>query len=88
MSHVHLLFVPVQLVHAVRHVYDFLDFTDDEDAGKHLLQLLFWDWLSRVPDGAVWSHHRLRGQVEGVVTTFSTLRAGSETETTLIIKEQ
>lgn len=32
---------PVQLVHALRHVNGFLDFTDDEDAGKHLLQLFF-----------------------------------------------
>lgn len=65
--------LPVKLVHALRHVNGFLDFTDDQDARKHLLQLFFWDWLSGVPDGAVGSNHRLRGQVEGVVATFSTL---------------
>lgn len=63
----------VQLVHVLGHVNGFLDFTNNKDAGEHLLQLFFWDWLSWVPDGAIWSHHGLRCQVEGVITTFSTL---------------
>lgn len=71
-------------MHALRHVNGFLDFADDEDAGKHLLQLFFWDWLSRVPDGAVGSHHRLRGQVKGVIATFSALRTDGETENTAL----
>lgn len=61
-------------MHALRHVKGFLDFTDNKDPGEHLLQVLPGDWLCRVPNGAVWSHHRLRSQVEGVVATFSTLR--------------
>ena len=69
---------PVKLVHALRHVNGFLDFTDDKDAGKHLFQLFFWDGLSWVPDGAVGSHYRLRSQVEGVVATFSTLWTEAE----------
>lgn len=70
-------------MHALRHVKDFLDFADDEDAGKHLLQLLFWDWLSWVPYGAVRRYHWLRSQVEGVIATFCALRTDRETENTL-----
>lgn len=36
----------VQLVHVLGHVNGFLDFTNNKDAGEHLLQLFFWDWLS------------------------------------------
>lgn len=75
-----ILLRPDQLVHTLRHVNVFLDFADSKDAGEHLLQLFFWDWLSGVPDGAVWSHHRLGSQVEGIVTTFSTLWTDRETE--------
>lgn len=71
---------PVRLVYALRHVHGFLDFTDDEDAGEHLFQLFLWDGLSGVPDGAVWSHHRLRSQVEGVIAAFRALRTKRGTE--------
>lgn len=73
---------PVELVNALRHVNGFLDFTDDKDAGEHLLQLFFWNWLGRVPDGAVWSHHGLWSQVEGIVATFGALRTDGEKEKT------
>lgn len=69
-------------MHTLRHVDGFLDFTDDKDAGKHLLQLFFWDWLGRVPDGAVRSHHGLRSQVEGIIATFSALRTDREEKNT------
>lgn len=65
---------PDPLRYVLRHVDGFLDFTDDEDAGKHLLQLFFWNWLGGVPDGAVGSDHGLWSQVEGIVATFRTLR--------------
>lgn len=72
---------PTPLVHVLRHVEGFLNFTDHEDAGEHLLQLFFWDWLGRVPDGAVGRHHGLGGQVEGVVATFSGLWTEAERRT-------
>lgn len=67
------LFPSIQLVRTFWHIDGLLDFTDNKDTGQHLLQLLFWDRLSGVPDGAVWSHDGLRSQVEGVVTSFGAL---------------
>lgn len=65
-------------MHALRQVHDVLDFTHGEDAGEHLLELLFRDGLRGVPDGAVGSDHGLGGQVEGVVSPLGALRADGE----------
>lgn len=64
----------VQLVHALRQVDGFLDFTHEQDAGEHLLELLFRDGLRGVPDGAVGSDHGLGSQVERVVPPLGALR--------------
>lgn len=66
------------LVHALRQVHGVLDFAHGEDAGEHLLELLFRDGLRGVPDGAVGSDHGLGGQVEGVVSPLGALRADGE----------
>lgn len=68
----------VRLVHALRQVHGVLDFTHGEDAGEHLLELLFRDGLRGVPDGAVGSDHGLGSQVEGVVSPLGALRADGE----------
>lgn len=64
----------VQLVHALRQVDGFLDFTHGQDAGEHLLELLFGDGLRGVPDGAVGSDHGFGSQVERVVSSLGALR--------------
>lgn len=51
-----------------------LYFVHDEDAREHDFELLRHNRLRRVPNRAVRGNHRLRGQVEGVIPTFITLR--------------
>ena len=70
----------------LRRTDNLLDFSDHDDACQHLLHLLTAEGLGGVPYGTVGRHHRLRGQVVGVVATFGTLRAGTDDGRTLVFK--